>query len=154
MTTLTRNKYVEQATNACGCTWLKKEKENGMRRQGIAILAVFLLVPLVSLAQQIKVNADIPFSFLAGGQSLPAGTYQFLLSANGKQISVRNTKGQERVLVTIVTRLSPRGQKGAEIVFDVAGSEHYLSEVFPPGSDGFMITGAPGEHTHVSATGN
>jgi len=51
------------------------------------------------------------------------------------------------------TRLSTRGQKGIEVVFDVAGSEHYLSEIFPPDSDGFMVTGAPGEHTHVSAKG-
>lgn len=52
------------------------------------------------------------------------------------------------VLTSVTTRFSKRSDNVVLVVFDVAGTKHYLSEIFMPGEDGFQVPCAPGPHTH------
>jgi len=122
-------------------------------------LAVVLLV-LVSTAtfaaaqvSPTSVIADVPFAFFVGTKSFPAGMYQFKPSDSLGEITVNEMKGTGSALAAVTTRLSPRSETDAMVVFDVAGTNHYLSEIYVPGLDGFQVKGAPGKHTHMSVKG-
>ncbi len=126
-----------------------------MKKYLPAVLLVLVSTATFGVAQtKTAVIADIPFAFLVGTQSLPAGTYEFSAGDNLEVINVANTKGKESALTAVVTRLSRKSDTEASVVFDVAGTNHYLSEIFVPGLDGFLVKGAPGKHTHVSIKGN
>jgi hypothetical protein len=115
-----------------------------------AVLVFVLLISTVALglAQQMT-QADIPFSFIAAGKTLPAGTYTFQEAELGMMMSVRNAKTGEVNMVSVLTRLGPRSTKESEVVFDVVGNDHYLAEVHMISSDGYAFKAAPGKHTHV-----
>jgi hypothetical protein len=123
-----------------------------MRKQVISILAALTVAASLSAMAQTGPNllADIPFSFLAGTKTLPAGQYDFLPSVNELEMRVLNQKTGESVFVPVLTRLGPRSDLDAEVVFDVAGSQHYLAELHVPGIDGFAFKAAPGKHSHVA----
>lgn len=100
-----------------------------------------------------SVVAKVPFGFFVSGKMLPAGTYRFAASNNLAQINVSAADGKEAALTTVLTRLSPRSGDEASVVFDKAGDNHYLAEIYIPGLDGFQVPCAPGPHTHVSVKG-
>jgi len=126
-------------------------------KKSIAVLAVLVLVPLLSQAQvsPVGVIANIDFSFYFGGKLLPAGAYEFKPVAVSQDNVMRATslKTRESFLAPIVTTISRSHQAQTEVVFDKAGSEFYLTEVFMAGEDGFLLKGAAGQHTHVSVKG-
>ena len=126
-----------------------------MRKQAISLLTILAVAGSFSAIAQMgpKVLADIPFSFVAGTKTLPAGEYAFEPSNNEKEMIVRNQKTGESVFVAILTRLGQRGGNENEVVFDVAANEHYLAEIHVPTVDGFAFKAAPGKHTHVGVKG-
>jgi hypothetical protein len=52
----------------------------------------------------------------------------------------------------VITRLGATEPPAAEarLVFDKVGAVSYLSELWMPGSDGYLVHAAKGKHTHVS----
>jgi hypothetical protein len=126
-----------------------------MKKYTLALLVFLFSLPILGTAQISPpgVNADIPFSFMVAGKTLPAGSYSFSENAATETITVMSISGKQSFMSPIMTRLSPRSGDEAQIVFDVVGTDHYLSEVFMPGLDGFGLKGAPGKHTHMSVKG-
>lgn len=122
-----------------------------MKRQLVTVLAMILFAgALVAAAQSgAKAVAEIPFSFIAAGKTLPPGPYQFNPGKVPNQIIVRNNKTGESVLVPVITRLGPKVDNEPMIVFDKADNDHYFSELYLPGFDGYAVQGFKGEHTHV-----
>ncbi len=116
---------------------------------GVLILVATATIASAQTFSSSVVVADVPFSFIVNGKPLPAGTYRFVPSDNLNQITVTNAKSNESAMSIVVTRLSPRSEKDPAVVFDVAGTEHYLAEIYAPGMDGFQVPCAPGKHTHV-----
>ncbi len=122
----------------------------------LSAVVLFLLVITASASAQTStdvVTAQVPFAFIVGGKTLPAGTYQFRASNNFNQIDVASVDGKNAALSIVNTRLSPRSKTEALVVFDVAGNDHYLAEVYIPGMDGFQVPCAPGKHTHTVVKG-
>lgn len=122
-----------------------------MKRQLSAVLLALVCVATLGMAQvpAVAVIADVPFPFVVGTKSLPAGTYEFKATAGLEEITVMNKNGKDSAVASVLTRLSPRSDNESAVIFDVA-DKHYLSEVYVQGMDGFMIQGASGKHTHVS----
>ncbi len=124
-----------------------------MIRTGV-VLAGLMILPLLSFAQVastgIAVNVD--FGFYVGGQYVPAGPYEFKPTASGTEstMNVLNKETNETTVVPIVTTISKKLPAYGEVVFDHAGDDFYLAEIYIPGMDGFLVKGAPGKHTHVS----
>jgi len=110
-----------------------------MRNQVIVVL--FVLSSLVfaanAHAQTMTFKARVPFPFVIGNQTLPAGTYQVqrLLGrpTEGDQIGMIVIRGTERgVYKAVVTELAPQpdeSRAGSQLVFANRGGQHYLSEV-------------------------
>jgi hypothetical protein len=115
------------------------------------VLAIILVAGLLgAVAQQgTRAVAEVPFSFIAAGKTLPAGTYQFNPGKIPNEIVIRNNKTSESMMVPVVTRLSPKPESEPVIVFDKVDNDHYFSELYLPGLDGYAVQGYKGEHTHV-----
>lgn len=122
-----------------------------MKKRVVAFWMIIAVAGLIdAVAQQAtKAVAEVPFSFMGAGKTFPPGTYQFSLGKIPNQILIRNTKETESVMVQVVTRLSPKPGSEPVIVFDKVDNDHYFSELYLPGRDGYAVLGAKGEHTHV-----
>jgi cytochrome c5 len=93
------------------------------------------------------VRTEVPYEFMVGSKTLPAGTYS--LSVSGSLVQVQPSTGAA-VSVRIVTRLGGPSeflQDGA-LVFDKTGAQRILSEVWMPGTDGILVHSTPDEHHH------
>ena len=126
-----------------------------MRKQVVSLLTILAVVGSFSAFAQpdLTVTVDTSFSFAAGTKTLPAGEYKLRFSKDEKELIVRNAKTNETVFVPVLTRLQQRTGNETEVVFDVAGTEHYLAELHVPGIDGFAFKAAAGKHTHVGVKG-
>jgi len=125
-----------------------------MKKYISAVLLVLLSTATFAAAQMTaSVYADIPFQFFVGNKAFQAGSYQFTANSNLDEMTVASTKGKDTILAPVITRLSPRSESEAAVVFDVAGGNHYLAEIYMPGIDGFQVQGAAVKHTHVSVKG-
>ncbi len=122
-----------------------------MGKQVISLLTILAVAGSFGAIAQTSpiVRADIPFSFVAGAKTLPAGEYSFQASNEDRQVLVRNAKSGDTIFVPVLTRLGPRSGNEAETVFDVSENQHYLAELHLPGVDRFAFKAAPGKHTHV-----
>ncbi len=121
-------------------------------RKSVATVVLVLISSTLFAAPQasaINVTVDIPFQFFVGTKSLPAGTYKFSANANLSTINVTSTDGKEKAMSAVLTRLSAKPDTEATAVFDVIGNDHYLSEFYPSGLDGFCFKGAAANHTHL-----
>lgn len=122
-----------------------------MKRQLVAVLTIIAVAGLLGAVAQEgpRAVADVPFSFIAAGKTFSPGTYQFNPGKLPNQIIIRNTKTSESWIVPVSTRLSPRQGEEPVIVFDKVENDHYFSELYLPGYDGYAAQGYKGEHTHV-----
>jgi hypothetical protein len=126
-----------------------------MQKRLYAVALVLMTITAFASAQMsvTKVTVDVPFSFIVSGKTLPAGTYTLSASANLTQISVRGIDNKEAAIAMVTTRISQRSETEGSAVFDVAGNDHYLAEIYMPGIDGFTVPCAPGQHTHAVVKG-
>jgi hypothetical protein len=125
-----------------------------MKNLGLTLLAFFLVAAAYGFAETSIADVNIPFSFIADGKTYPAGHYRF--STNEPETTIKidglkpaNTNG----VALVVTRLSVRTENAVNFVFDVAGNNHYLSEIHVPNQDGFYFKSATEKHTHIKVKG-
>ncbi len=127
-----------------------------MRNVSLVVLAVFLFAVVSSFADTEITSADIPFSFIAEGKTYPAGTYRFFENTEQSAITITGEKPVKTSgVVLITTRLAARSTNSndVDIVFDVVGKDHYLSEIHMPDVDGFYFKSAQTKHTHTIIKG-
>jgi hypothetical protein len=125
-----------------------------MKKYLVAVLLVLVSTATFAAAQMASaVTARVPFAFMVGSKSFPAGKYEFTATENLGEIMVANMNDKGEAIAPVITRLSPKSEDETAVVFDVAGANHYLSEIFMPGLDGFLVKGAPSQHTRVTVKG-
>ena len=117
----------------------------------VTIGVLTVLVVTCAYAQGQSVRAKIPFQFTVSGKVLPAGQYDFMRDANDEAIRVVGERKTPGVIAMIVTRLGAgihTTPEDAHIVFDKVGDTYFLSEVWVPGVDGFLLHSTKGKHEH------
>ena len=118
---------------------------------GIAAVAVMLAASTAPAYAQVAAKFDIPFPFVAGGKTMPAGTYD-ISESSPALLTIRSSADPkaEAALVPI-TRLAqvaaPLTQ--TEVIFDKVDNGSYLSEIWMAGEDGFLVYATKGPHTHT-----
>ncbi len=123
-------------------------------KRGLALIAMVVMAAWIGMAQDStllrapKEVIDIPFQFYVDGNLLPAGSYEFSPNAQGTHVELHNVQSEKTMLISVLTSISLRPVNGAEAVFDVVGTDHYLSELYFKGMDGFAFNGAPTKHIH------
>lgn len=126
-----------------------------MRKRLFAVAIALVAITAFAAAQTsaVKVTVDVPFGFFVSGKTLPAGTYQFVAGGDLTQVNVTSADGKAIAMTTVITRISPRSEPHGAVVFDVAGNDHYLAEIYIAGVDGFQVPCAPGPHSHTVLKG-
>jgi hypothetical protein len=113
-----------------------------------AIGLVLAVSPATAFAQD-ALMVNVPFAFMASGKSHPAGEYRLQVSGNENEVMVMPAKGDQTVAL-VQSRLSVINspEQADRVVFDKVGNTYYLSEMWLPGEDGFLLYAAKGPHTH------
>jgi hypothetical protein len=127
------------------------------------VLWVSSLCPSVGYAQTSHhpaLTVKVPFEFVVGNQTFPAGTYKFqslLNSVPGKDtidiLVVRSTEGQlYRAIVTGV--VGSEEHNNAKLVFTRTGGRAFLSEVWEPGKQAGCRLQSREDQTQTSESEN
>jgi len=128
-----------------------------LARTGVFVLAVTVGGALAYGQLGRSLVAKVDFSFGVPGKTLPAGTYVVSYdSSNPAMLVIRSRDNKAEAMVPFVTRLAQLGTPAdiARLVFDKVGNESYLSEVWIPGEDGFLLIGTKGKHSHTIVKGS
>lgn len=107
------------------------------------VLSIVSLCPSIGRAQVANhpvLSVKVPFEFVVGNRTFPAGTYKFqslLNSVDGKDaidvLTVRSTEGHlYQAVVTEVATISTEPSK-PRLLFTRSGGRTFLSEVWEPG---------------------
>jgi len=133
-----------------------------MKNRVIATLFVLglLAVPGNAHAQTMTFKAHVPFPFVVGNQTLPAGTYKFrslLDSVPGKDtidvLEVRSVEGHlYRAIVTDV--IASEQSNNPRLVFTRSDSRVFLSEVWERGRQAGCRLQTHNEHTETAESEN
>ena len=120
---------------------------------GIAV-AAFLSVPANAQGMDKKeIVAKVGFAFYVGETAFPAGSYE-LSAANigADNVTLRPTAGKDVTSLPVITRLARRGgasqSNSMSLVFDTVGGHSYLSEVWIPGREGYLVRATTEAHEH------
>ncbi len=120
--------------------------------RALRVLAVMLVVVAASASMsyaQERMSFTASFPFRLGKIVHPAGRYTVAVNQNEAVLSLEPAKGAANV-APIQTRLAePEPASEAKVVFDKVGDLYYLSEVWMPGYDGFLMSSTQQQHTHV-----
>ncbi len=106
-----------------------------MRTKVLSLLGVMgLLVfgALTAHADELILRANIPFDFIVGSQTLPAGEYSIVkLSSLGNEYMMRNDNGSKAILFDAVT-VEPKNtsDENAKLVFERYGDSSFLSDIW------------------------
>jgi hypothetical protein len=111
-----------------------------MKTNLLQISIAGVLAAAAAFAQSsITLNADVPFSFVAGGKVLPAGHYT-VTQGLGPAVLIRSQQsrgGGKAAAFAMTTPVYSRGTRhDARLVFHRYGSTCFLSEIWGSGSDG------------------
>lgn len=131
------------------------------------VTAVLLCLPMAvigatSAVAQVTTSAgmyiqpqvfETTFAFQVGDKTLPAGTCRIEQPIPGLlMFSPAKGKG---VTATVITRLAQPSVPlvASKIVFDKVGDKYYVSEIWLPEQDGFLVRGTKEAHTHHTIEG-
>jgi hypothetical protein len=95
----------------------------------------------------------VSFQFEAGKKVLSAGQYRISEENDGQAIKIESVASGSTYFVPVMTRIAPRNEKAALVVFDKVGAGYTLSEVWMPGMDGYMVNSTTEKHSHEIVKG-
>lgn len=125
----------------------------GLRMVHIGLVVASLVIGVAGFAApadaQGRARVKIDFGFVAGGKDMPAGSYDLELQEGGR-LSIRSADGKVTGLMQVITRLGRHDtDTETELVFDKVKGESYLSELWLPHSDGYLLLTTPADHEHL-----
>lgn len=96
------------------------------------VVGVALVTAAISAnAQSHRVNADIPFEFIVGDKTLPAGKYSVRpVNGSGDALNISNYKAETSAVRLTNVIQAKRGKTNARLVFHRYGQRYFLCEVW------------------------
>ncbi len=111
-----------------------------------------LLCATIASAQLADISrVKVPFPFVAGKTTLPAGEYSFLRTPEDLAVRIIGQGKAPAAALTVITRLAGEMHttpNDAHVVFDKVGDTYFLSELWFPGVDGFLLHETKEKHEH------
>jgi hypothetical protein len=100
----------------------------------VAALALFLTT--AASAQTIHMKADIPFTFILNGATLPSGEY-FVNSMDlrGQVLSISNSNSHHSNLIMSNSCHSLKAAAKTKLVFHRYGDRYFLKQIWVAGND-------------------
>jgi hypothetical protein len=106
-----------------------------MKKQLSTLLGLGLLLAAASAyAQAIRVKADIPFNFIVGKQTLPAGEYTIQsMDIAGRTLSIRSADQKPLSMIQSNRCEELETAKSTNLIFHRYGDQYFLSQVWVAG---------------------
>ena len=101
------------------------------------MIAAVLVAGLVTVSAwgQSFARVRIPFAFFVGDVELPAGSYELeAVNANAMRIINLDNRSKSAAFNPVGLRRSGASSDATMLVFTRYATDHYLSEVWPPGT--------------------
>ena len=112
-----------------------------MTKKALAIAFVVVLsmaVAMVSARVQASfpLGVNIPFDFVVGKQTLPAGEYRIerLFSDKLDALLIRSTDGRASTIMMTMAVLANDWQSESKLVFNRYGDQYFLSQIWTAGN--------------------
>ena len=123
-------------------------------RHLLRILAVTLALAMTSGASiayaQEQMTFDATFAFRLGNQVHQSGHYSLTVNEDQRMLSIAPANGAANMALVQTRLAEPESPlSGGHIVFDRVGDLYYLSEVWIPGYDGFLLHATKEAHSHA-----
>jgi len=96
--------------------------------KALTILAAALAIAVPMIQAQSRLDARVPFAFIAGEKSMPAGSYEISTSGAAPVLCSLETN-QSRFLMNSI-HLQDWNAKSSKLVFHKYGDQYFLSEVW------------------------
>jgi len=100
-------------------------------RSIVAALAV-LLMATAAHAQHTKVSATVPFNFVVGDRTYPAGDYVF--SNNDAVLNITNTEQAKSEMALSIPCKNAMPSADTKLVFDSMGGYYFLRQIWIEGN--------------------
>jgi hypothetical protein len=127
-----------------------------MKKQSLAMALIFsvlmmLAVPSTQAQYADEISAKIPFSFLVGNKTFPAGEYSVTRlnpESATAALAIRSADGHMSKVVLITPVQAARTQERARLVFTRYEDQYFLSQIWTPADNtGFELRKSRGERT-------
>src|SRR5919108_5804584 len=101
-----------------------------MKSKLVILITALVLLPIagISLAHaqtDETLRVSIPFTFYAGDQVMPAGSYEVRIDLQNRLITIADDTGSNETFVVATT--SEDGSETDELIFDHVGGQYYLN---------------------------
>ena len=109
-----------------------------MKFHGSTLLFVLALMMVgESMAQTVRMKADVPFEFIVNGSTLPPGQYtiQSFGTADGKTLLLRGSDKNENATVNAINVESIKAAPETKLIFHRYGNRYFLSQVWVAGNE-------------------
>jgi hypothetical protein len=93
-------------------------------------IAAVLAAGAVYAQSSISLNANVPFDFVAGEKTLPAGHYTVAQAPALGVLMIRSSETKGAVFAMTNPVYSPAGRNESKLVFHRYGNAYFLSEVW------------------------
>jgi len=94
-------------------------------------------------------KGNIPFPFMVGSDTVPAGVYQFKIDRTAGLVTIQGPKSSKSALfITTLAAKAHSTATDADLVFDKVGDVYTLSEIWMPGAEGVLLYATKGKHEH------
>jgi hypothetical protein len=118
----------------------------------LAVAALILAAAVAVQAQSLPQRVNIPFKFALADKDYPPSFYYFRYEPSSNHLEVMTRDRNLLARLPVVTRLARKpGDKddgNVKLIFDQVGQERFLSEVWFPASDGYLLHITPEKHQH------
>lgn len=117
----------------------------------VSSLSLFALtvVPAVCAVYPQKVNVKVPFDFVVGGKTMPAGTYSVTGSGSGPL----RISGQEKMTVLANAAYSTKTPETTKVTFHRYGDQYFVESIWVAGN-GTGTQVLPSRRERMLARGN
>lgn len=126
-----------------------------MTRRAFYAASLFLMLVLAAVGAQAQApqRVSVPFKFYVGDTTFAPGTYYIVQVSAGARLEVRDSNQKAVSQIAVITRLAPKGGRPStslRLVFDeMSPNDRHLSEVWIPGTDGFLVRATAEKHVHA-----
>jgi len=105
-----------------------------MKRQAVSLVSLLslLLVAGSAIAQTIHVRGDIPFNFVVGSKTYPAGTYEIgtIDVRNSRTLLLKARDGNASAMINSNAAESLTPANKTKLVFNRYGNQYFLSQIW------------------------
>jgi hypothetical protein len=106
-----------------------------------ATLLILMLVGLTGLVQaqmSTRFKAQVPFNFVANGETMPAGECKIAFDVNGRTL-LSISSGEQHVFAVPTADVSPNARKKTALVFHRYGDRYFLISIKREGGTGYEL---------------